>query len=314
MGQVMRGREWPDCGSCTSMRRCCLIWVSPLVRLSAKIAPNVYCPQFSLVQHGGLACPWCRAHFLPRQCIMLWCGFSSTSQSNQFNLVVDWNDELTWYSFSFLAVAPREYGIEKGEKREIGLLTSLPLLQKILADLNEARQSETGLARFYFTKESHMSATTVPRSTLAFSHTQVSSWRLIGPTFDHVIFDRHTLVNLIKLSSLKLAHQDVLELDYMVSSSSFCDLIDIDVLNRYVGEKQSYLSFEVYERISADLGKKEHSVRISLSEGAHGIPLDTSLDAKHALQVIPRRLVFAQDLIYSHSSAKSSISYCHLRM
>lgn len=132
----------------------------------------------------------------------------------------------------FDLIAPSEYGIEKREKREIGLLTSLPLLQKILEDLNDARESQNGLARFYFTKESHM----------------------------------HTLVNLIKMSSLKLAHRDVLELDYM-----------------------SYLSFEVYERVSGECGKKEHSVRISLSEGAHGIPLDTSLDAKHALQVIPRR-------------------------
>ncbi|WAQ85525.1 hypothetical protein PtA15_6A153 [Puccinia triticina] len=131
----------------------------------------------------------------------------------------------------FDLIAPQEYGIDQGEKREIALLTSLPLLQKILSDLNAAKESQGGLARFYFTKESHM----------------------------------HTLVNLVKLSKLKLAHRDVMELDYM-----------------------AYLCFEVYERIS-EVGKSEHSVRISLSEGAHGIPLDTSLDAKHALQVIPRR-------------------------
>ncbi|MBW0483703.1 hypothetical protein O181_023418 [Austropuccinia psidii MF-1] len=131
----------------------------------------------------------------------------------------------------FDLIAPQEYGIDPCEKREIALLTSLPLLQKILSDLNDARLSKGGLARFYFTKESHM----------------------------------HTLVNLVKLSSLKLAHRDVMELDYM-----------------------AYLSFEVHERIS-ESGKSEHSVTISLSEGAHGIPLDTSLDAKHALQVIPRR-------------------------
>lgn len=139
----------------------------------------------------------------------------------------------------FDLIAPQEYGIDQSEKREIALLTSLPLLQKILSDLNVARESKGGLARFYFTKESHM----------------------------------HTLVNLIKLSKLKLAHRDVVELDYM-----------------------SYLCFEVYERIS-EVGKSEHSVRISLSEGAHGIPLDTSLDAKHALQVIPRRqLITHKDL------------------
>ncbi|KNZ51147.1 hypothetical protein VP01_406g3 [Puccinia sorghi] len=149
---------------------------------------------------------------------------------------------LTFVDLTFLlfSVAPQEYGIDPSEKREIALLTSLPLLHKVLSDLNAAKESQGGLARFYFTKESHM----------------------------------HTLVNLIKLSKLKLAHRDVMELDYMV--------------NPCIRNQNSYLSFEVYERIS-EVGKSEHSVRISLSEGAHGIPLDTSLDAKHALQVIPRR-------------------------
>lgn len=50
----------------------------------------------------------------------------------------------------------------------------------------------------------------------------------------------------------------------------------------------SYITFEVYER-SKDDEKKELAVRISLSEGAHSAVLDSSLDAKHALQVQPRR-------------------------
>ena len=49
----------------------------------------------------------------------------------------------------------------------------------------------------------------------------------------------------------------------------------------------SYITFEVYERSKAD--SKELAVRISLSEGAHSAVLDASLDAKHALQVQPRR-------------------------
>lgn len=50
----------------------------------------------------------------------------------------------------------------------------------------------------------------------------------------------------------------------------------------------SYLTFEVYERSQGE-ENKELAVRISLSEGAHSAVLDSSLDAKHALQVQPRR-------------------------
>jgi hypothetical protein len=53
---------------------------------------------------------------------------------------------------------------------------------------------------------------------------------------------------------------------------------------------QSYVTFEIHERMGVS-SEKEFSVRISLSEGAHGYPLDVSLDAKHALQVQPRRRV-----------------------
>ncbi|KAI8443491.1 histidine phosphatase superfamily-domain-containing protein [Phakopsora pachyrhizi] len=159
------------------------------------------------------------------------CKDDETNRPNERESIVRLRKLYRYAKVLFDLIAPQEYGIEKSEKRKIGLLTSLPLLQKILSDIKEARNSEGGLARFYFTKESHM----------------------------------HTLVNLIKTSSLKLAHRDVMELDYM-----------------------AYISFEVHERI-IETGKKEYSMRISLSEGAHGIPLDTSLDAKHALQVIPRR-------------------------
>ncbi|EGU13093.1 Inositol pyrophosphate synthase [Rhodotorula toruloides ATCC 204091] len=74
----------------------------------------------------------------------------------------------------------------------------------------------------------------------------------------------HTLVNLVTLSDLPIVMPHVPELDYM-----------------------SYISFEVYERSKGD--SKELSVRVTLSEGAHSAVLDASLDAKHALQVQPRR-------------------------
>ncbi|KAG8929389.1 hypothetical protein FRC02_005637 [Tulasnella sp. 418] len=52
----------------------------------------------------------------------------------------------------FDLVAPQEYGIEPAEKEEIGVLTSLPLMRKIVEDLEGAKNSGQAGLTVYFTK------------------------------------------------------------------------------------------------------------------------------------------------------------------
>ncbi|KAG8954007.1 hypothetical protein FRC04_000991 [Tulasnella sp. 424] len=134
----------------------------------------------------------------------------------------------------FDLVAPQEYGIEASEKEEIGVLTSLPLLRKIVADLEAVRNSGGSGLTVYFTKESHI----------------------------------HTLVNLVLFSGLPIANPRIPELDY-----------------------SSHITFELYERSGGhSKTDKEYSIRLSISEGAHSSNvLDSALDARHALNVKPRR-------------------------
>ncbi|KXN90246.1 Inositol hexakisphosphate and diphosphoinositol-pentakisphosphate kinase [Leucoagaricus sp. SymC.cos] len=87
----------------------------------------------------------------------------------------------------------------------------------------------------------------------------------------------HTLVNLVLLSGLPIANRRIPELDYA-----------------------SHITFELYERnhgrVKTD---KEYSIRLSLSEGAHSSNvLDSTLDARHSLNVQPRRKL-TQHLPYS---------------
>ncbi|KAJ2931624.1 hypothetical protein H1R20_g5344, partial [Candolleomyces eurysporus] len=78
----------------------------------------------------------------------------------------------------------------------------------------------------------------------------------------------HTLVNLVLFSGLPIPNRRIPELDYA-----------------------SHITFELYER-NHGRGKsdKEYSIKISLSEGAHSSNvLDSTLDARHSLNVQPRR-------------------------
>ncbi|TIB75696.1 hypothetical protein E3Q23_02239 [Wallemia mellicola] len=145
----------------------------------------------------------------------------------------------------FDLIAPQEYGIEAEEKEQIGILTSLPLLKKIVQDLQEARDAEKGAFSIYFTKESHI----------------------------------HTLVQLVLCSGLPITMPHVPELDYV-----------------------AHLTLELYERsIGGAHREKEYSIRLALSGGAHtSNVLDSQLDAKHSLNVQPRRQL-THHLDYDHA-------------
>ncbi|KAG2188416.1 hypothetical protein INT44_001169 [Umbelopsis vinacea] len=53
-------------------------------------------------------------------------------------------------------IAPQEFGMTDEEQREIGMLISLPLMKKIMKDLEEIQELDDPRTRLYFTKESHV--------------------------------------------------------------------------------------------------------------------------------------------------------------
>ncbi|KZF21184.1 hypothetical protein L228DRAFT_262231 [Xylona heveae TC161] len=147
-------------------------------------------------------------------------------------------------------VGPQEYGISDSEKLEIGLLTSLPLLQEIVTDLEEVQASEGAKSFVYFTKESHI----------------------------------YTLLNCILEGGIqtKIARNAIPELDYL---SQICfELYESE--NRNPSSENSDAS----NGNTPSEPTFSYSIRITISPGCHTYdPMDVQLDSKHCIKAAPRR-------------------------
>ena len=180
-------------------------------------------------------------------------------------------------------ICPQEYGISDAEKLEIGLLTSLPLLKEIVADLEEMQASDDAKSFIYFTKESHI----------------------------------YTLLNCILEGGIetKIARSAIPELDYL---SQICfELYESEttpspppkpaVPAPPAGEHATLQSLEEGLELSVPANTSSplpqstepekaveqtfaYSIRITISPGAHTYdPLDVQLDSKHCIGCAPRR-------------------------
>lgn len=164
-------------------------------------------------------------------------------------------------------VCPREYGIEPQDKERIGLLTSMPLMRNVIADLERAE--EGSLCSLYFTKESHI----------------------------------HTLLNLILASDLPITMPAVPPLDYFSSitfevfekttsstGGSTAPSATHSPAPSMSGESAIMRSTSPPRQQQQQQQRPERSLLITVSEGAHSSNiLSIDLDARHSIHPLPRR-------------------------
>ncbi|KAF8591508.1 cortical actin cytoskeleton protein asp1 [Ramaria rubella] len=134
----------------------------------------------------------------------------------------------------FDLVAPQEYGIDPEEKEEIGVLTSLPLLRKVVGDLETARNNDGSSLTTYFTKESHI----------------------------------HTLVNLVLSSGLPIARPRIPELDYAVRILSL-SISSFELYERNGGRGKSDKEYSI--KLSLSEGAHSSNVLDSALDARHSL-------------------------------------------
>ncbi|KAG0165881.1 hypothetical protein DFQ30_007893 [Apophysomyces sp. BC1015] len=89
-------------------------------------------------------------------------GLSNGSRRASSDLILQCGSDLRilykYVKLMFDFIAPEEFGISDAEKKNIGMLISLPLLKSILRDLDDMKSADNPKTRLYFTKESHVHA------------------------------------------------------------------------------------------------------------------------------------------------------------
>lgn len=175
-------------------------------------------------------------------------------------------------------IGPQEYGMLNSEKLEIGLLTSLPLLEEIVKDLEEVQAADDAKSFIYFTKESHI----------------------------------YTLLNCILEGGIqtKIARNAIPELDYLSQicfelyeseneaplgsehSAQHSSTSSINTLTVSDAADGAAASTDAVPDSSVQRGPQSfnYSIRITISPGCHTFdPLDVQLDSKHCIGCAPRR-------------------------
>ncbi|KAJ3343154.1 hypothetical protein HDU93_009704 [Gonapodya sp. JEL0774] len=189
-----------------------------------------------------------------------------------------------WYKAKdlFDFVAPQEYGLERTEKLEIGVLSALPLVKKLVQEIEDARDSATPCTRLFFTKESKIItllnviiAAGFPVK-LSYSPKEVDEVDYLT----QIVFELYERVRTTNIGST-------------ISSPGSASPLHEDGHPSVTPSQSPQMNHRgSTPRPVTPSSPREYSIRLSFSPGAHDNNLiDTQMDGKHSLSTAPRRWI-----------------------
>lgn len=208
-------------------------------------------------------------------------------------------------------ICPQEYGISDSEKLEIGLLTSLPLLKEIVADLEEMQASDDAKSFIYFTKESHI-YTLLNCILEGGIETKIERSKI--PELDYLsqicfeLYESETTPappvaepSLSNAQTQPLAQAPAQKAEKPVlhtvnsglelSASAISDSTpSTEIATSSTAKRSEALAHPPQPPAPPIEQTFAYSIRITISPGAHTYdPLDVQLDSKHCIGCAPRR-------------------------